>query len=116
MAFLTAALTAPSSARAGCDYPTHIEWTRAADFTVSPAKEPKPPSKPRPCSGPTCSRKPLLPSIPFAVQPVQIQEWGHLVPRLIFAPPSHESRPPEAASAAPVRRALSIYRPPRLLS
>jgi len=122
LTFLTVALLTPSTARAGCDYPTHVERTPhdpsmllSNTQTVSKPIS-APPSKPCPCSGPTCSRRPFVPSAPPSFESVKFQEWGRLIPRLILIAPQRAVCLPDVPSHSPVRRAAIIYRPPRLLS
>jgi hypothetical protein len=120
LACLTLAFLAPTPARAGCDYPTHVERTpiNLADGSTSAATMPNHdsgmPSQPCPCKGPTCSRQPLAPSVPPSVESVRISEWGRLIPRFALASPQAETCVPDEPLKLPLQHPSLIFHPPRL--
>jgi hypothetical protein len=120
VACLAMALLAPSTGRAGCDYPTHVQYMppedakQAANFAPKGKPVSTPANKPCPCSGPTCSRSPLLPPTPFSVEAVKIHEWIRLPLPLFLAPPQHDGWLADHLSPRPIRYASTIYHPPRL--
>lgn len=120
LACLMVALFLPTTVRAGCDYPTHIERTPVdldavfAKTTAKPNADMPIPGKPCPCSGPTCSRQPLAPSAPTSIVSVKISEWGRLVPRLVLASPQADTHVGGELLQLPVLHPSSIYHPPRL--
>lgn len=117
LAFLSFALLAPTPARAGCDYPTHIERTSVDLPDSIPAaskSDSRLPSKPCSCTGPHCSRAPLAPSAPTSVESVKISEWGRLLSRLLLTPPQSNDWTAEILFSHTTRHPSSIYHPPRL--
>ena len=117
LACLSVVLFAPAPARAGCDYPTHIERTPANHpdhIPSAPKSDRRLPSKPCSCTGPHCSRQPFAPSAPTSVESVKISEWGRLLPRLLLTPPPSDPWVLETPFAHPTRHPISIYHPPRL--
>ena len=119
LACLAVALLAPAPARAGCDYPTHIERTAddtisARGNTVTPKSDTQLPNKPCSCTGPTCSRQPLAPPPPSSVVSVNISQWGRLVPPFILVSPQAESSVSDEPLQLPSRHPSTIYHPPRL--
>lgn len=117
LACLSIALFAPAPARAGCDYPTHIE-RNPVEFpngTTTAAKSDTPlPHKPCSCTGPHCSRQPLAPSAPTSVESVKISEWGRLLPLLLLVQPASDRWTPETVLSCPLHHPSVIYHPPRL--
>jgi hypothetical protein len=117
LACLSAVLFASPSARAGCDYPSHIENTpvnQLGGLATVPKTDTQMPSKPCSCTGPYCSRQPLAPPAPTSVESVKISEWASLLSRLFLTPPPSDSWVPETPFAPPPRHPISIYHPPRL--
>jgi hypothetical protein len=116
LACLSVVLLAPAPARAGCDYPTHIERTPVdlPDSIPSPPKsDTRVPTKPCSCTGPHCSRQPLAPSAPTSIESVKISEWGRLLSGLLLTPPVSDTWLPERAVSYPARHSSTIYHPPR---
>lgn len=71
--------------------------------------------KPRPCSGPTCSRRPLTPPLPAvpSVRPLENEASGVAA----FTLAAENSSAPLAESLSPqppLQHPLSIFHPPRL--
>lgn len=117
LACLSFALFAPSPARAGCDYPTHVERNLVDlpdSIPAGPQTHTKLPSEPCSCTGPHCSRQPLAPVDPTSVESVKISEWGRLLPGLLLIPPQRDSWLPEISLSLPTRHPSLIYHPPRL--
>jgi hypothetical protein len=117
LACLSVVLFVPAPARAGCDYPVHIERSPvdlSASIPAMPKSDTQLPSKPCSCTGPHCSRPPLAPSAPTAVEFVKISEWGRLLSQLLLIPPQSDDWAPETPFAHPTQHPTSIYHPPRL--
>jgi hypothetical protein len=118
LACLAVDLLAPALARAGCDYPTHVERTPVDPVPVNtpaaPKSDPRQPSKPCPCTSPSCSRQPFAPLAPSSLKSLTAPEWGHLIPRPLHVPPQNGTRLPEDKFPLPARHAFAIYHPPRL--
>lgn len=112
LACLVVALLEPASAHAGCDYPTHIERT-PADL-LSPKPDSRSPTKPCGCTGPTCSRPPLVPPASSWVESVKILQWGLPLARFVHLPSPVEAHGSNEPPFLPSRHPSSIYRPPRL--
>lgn len=116
LALLSVALFTPATARAGCDSPTHIErnpQTKPTDVS-STRKLPSDPAKPCPCTGPTCTRRPVAPpATPVPLERVTSQDWGCPLLRSSLAPSSWTFALEEADFGDPVRRGSSIFHPPR---
>ncbi|HTU89860.1 MAG TPA: hypothetical protein VMF69_07175 [Gemmataceae bacterium] len=117
LACLSVVLLAPPSARAGCDYPTHVERTPVdlpSNFPTAPQSDTRLPRKPCPCTGPHCSRQPLAPPVPTLIDSVNISEWGRLLPPPLVVPPRSDHWTPEIPFARPARHPSVIFHPPRL--
>lgn len=108
---------------AGCGESTVVIWPTAPALhqaESASASEAVPHSLPvqsvpgrRPCSGPHCSRLPLLPPTPPATSPAPNPEWACLA-----VLPSDTDLPgsahlPEEDSQTPIFRKYRIYHPPR---
>jgi hypothetical protein len=118
LACLSAVLLAPAPARAGCDYPTHVERMPVdlpSNFSTAPMSDTQHPRKPCSCTGPHCSRQPLAPSAPTSVESVKITEWGRLLPHLLVAPPPSDRWTPQDPFVCPARHPAVIFHPPRLV-
>jgi len=115
LALLGAALLSPSAARAGCEFPNHVERIHRAepsDVRLVPAK----PAQPCPCTGPTCSRRPLAPTMPLPLERLTSQDWGCPILPLAITPTSLTAFQADAEAGDPIRRASSIFHPPRISS
>jgi hypothetical protein len=111
---------APSVARASCgDYVVMRGPHAEAAMPPGPwhsAEAPVPvrPDPHKPCSGPNCSRGPVVPSLPApTVGPPAPHEWGSLTGPPAFAAPGHESFLFESSPSQPIRLTRSIFHPPR---
>lgn len=118
LALLAVPFLAPSRARAGCDYPTHVERMSPSQSNLGALTQPRSPfpvrsSKPCPCSGPTCDRRPFVPVAPTTVEIVKIQDWACPLRLELASSPRFSAWAIELQSPRPMRRASSIFHPPR---
>jgi hypothetical protein len=111
------------SAHAGCgDHlillptdPRQAPASEVAPLTRPPTADSGSPLRPHtPCSGPYCSRAPLLPPLAPAV-PVTMPgpEWACTVGHLVLAAADDFSLLPDEPAAAPAFRGDSVFHPPR---
>lgn len=118
LTLLACGVAAPQ-ARAGCDYPTVASATaHGISFDepsnhVSKSLSHRSLPTPRPCTGPHCSRSPLVPSTPPAAPIVSDQEWACLGDSECDGRNPRAGRWIEADSRKPVFTSLIIYHPPR---
>ena len=115
IALLMLILLSPAMARAGCDFPTHIDRNRrthSIDASVT-WKNPAHPAIPRPCTGPTCSQRPFAPTMPVPLERVTAQEWGCNLFQSAFTMPSMGAALEDHQCGDPIRRVSSIFHPPR---
>ena len=125
MTLLASGLASPTEARAGCG---HLYVVSGAEVSVGDGQlelivgfgatsrpEGDLPKVPlRRCSGPSCSKAPLLPVVPASLTPLRIEQWGCLT----VATPRRDS----SGIAAPTDEGLvhflvlssSVFHPPRL--
>jgi hypothetical protein len=120
LTLLAAALCAPA-ARGSCGHYVLVGAKAAAtaqpDAPLPVSKDQPvsaPEEKPRPCSGPFCSRGPAgLPIAPPATAPAQGEQWGCMVG--LSALPTSGPVTSLAAEPAPrpLRHGSGVYHPPR---
>lgn len=118
----TGALFAPQ-AQAGCEDGILVIMPRAIDLHHTDAsraantrmKSPHSSSVPgrRPCSGPHCSRIPLVPPAPLAAPVVSSQDWAciPIAPLGIDSDGFDDYR--EESCHTPIFHSFRLYRPPR---
>src|SRR5690242_11146145 len=126
LALLGWALVAPSVARAGCSHYVTYQAERDAlavlfaPSVVGVAEDqpagrwtPPPPQRPRPCSGPSCSKPPAAPAVPSVAVTRHVEAWAFLGDPL--APPGLTSTRLDAPASrpCPVRTAGTVFHPPR---
>lgn len=119
-AFVAGWLLAPSPVAAGCgDYVT--DRGQPAGHNPALALSADRPDLPRhpparrdcPCSGPRCSKAPLLPAAPVAPAFEAGQEWGYVAGQPPFVANGPDVVFAEDSAARPMRRLAVTYRPPR---
>ncbi len=110
---------APAQARAGCGeglVPLHLAkdvGQQAAGAFPHPFPLPRP-TPVGPCSGPQCSRAPLVPSGPSVpASPRGSDQSGDLVSPAILSAPRSAPFDPQGPSFRAVRRPAGVFRPPR---
>ena len=75
------------------------------------------PAKPRPCSGAFCSGQPATPAVPAGVADGRVGTWAWCPADAgLGRRPGPPSCPAEAADRGPMRRRISVFRPPRTKS
>lgn len=125
---LTAVWSAPPPARAGCSQhavPRHdplapvarlaILGPSADPVALSPTPAPAP-DRPAPCRGPSCSRRdtePVPAPAPASPAPARAEAWGLLAAGVVVAGPVSRAYSPHDTPSHPLRRAVTIDRPPR---
>lgn len=121
-------LLAPTAARAGCGSEIHIFRPSNNDQSLgdplsfatnhlsdSPEHAPLP-NNPKPCSGPGCSREPLVPIQAPGSPPTNYHEqWGSLSSALGELGQELSSFLPDEHTFHPLDRVSSIFHPPRSL-
>jgi hypothetical protein len=111
-------LLAPAEARAGCS--SHVSRSdangEAAHFRLLLGSGRLPDSRtPRtpPCSGPMCSRGPLLPLAPAPATPVRVESWGCLLISIVTFDVGSVPLPIDEGIRLPAHPGSSIFHPPR---
>ncbi len=103
------------SALAGCDHPgpglAHFEQLVSAG--AMPEAEPMPSERPKPCSGPMCSKPPAAPPVMPVTAAFGVEPWACLATPEAAVSPNPAPLPPPEREARPDRRAASIFHPPR---
>jgi hypothetical protein len=114
LALLLGVLAAPAAAQASCGDYVRMGGADAPRPATDGKGMPSHPA-PGPCHGPGCDRHPVAPLAPVTVS-VQVEDWACV----LRADDSRSSKPTfalrEENTSRPVRRASSVYHPPRLLS
>jgi hypothetical protein len=125
LALLAGVLAAPAPVRAECgDYVVRTPAAEGAGYTgsqpmpagIDPSTKHAPTTPQRgriPCHGPGCSRHSPPPLVPVSTNPIQPDEWGTMLGRQSGAGAAPAGRLLDTAAPHPVRRASSIYHPPR---
>jgi hypothetical protein len=121
LALLAVMFCAPA-ARGSCGHyvlvGAKLAQATAPDVAPPAGGEALPPSvpeeKPRPCSGPSCSRGPAgLPAAPPAARPVSGEQWGCVVTLLALPPSGPVASLADGPSPRPLRLGSGVYHPPR---
>ena len=118
LALLVLSAFAPSSAHASCGDYLMAGAHPVLSAANGAAKDSLPiiPAPHAPCSGPNCSgREPTLPITPPAPAPVSAEQWGCTAHVPSFQSPGFALWHVDSTMSLPIRRAYSIYHPPRLL-
>jgi hypothetical protein len=124
LALLALGAIAPPGAQAACSHLVTSRTDRHESSTLTESllhdlaapSDPLPmPSGPRPCSGAFCSGQPAAPAVPAGVTAGRIGSWAWYseVPAPTSTETAFLSR--ETSDPDPMRRAIAIFRPPRLL-
>jgi hypothetical protein len=116
-ALAVGAAFAPAQARAGCGdglVPLHAGRQAPRGPAAAPESRDAQRQAPQPCSGPHCSRAPLIPGpAPGSTAPRGVDDFCTLVPILLLPAPRPLAEPGDRAPGCPVHRASQVYRPPR---
>jgi hypothetical protein len=111
-AFLAGALCAPSAARAGCEHRPFLPDGRAEALPQGATTDSTKPAAP--CNGPACSRGPSqAPGVPPAPAPRKLKPAWAFLAELFPDEAGPGGRLDPSPSPSPVRRATSIFHPPR---
>ncbi|QEH34393.1 hypothetical protein OJF2_29320 [Aquisphaera giovannonii] len=128
LALLTAAFCAPGRAEAGCSHDVAavplahdrlalLEEACALATIAGPDDDAEagPPRKGRPggCTGPSCSGRSGLPTVPPSVASPRSSEWAAIEPRTAYAGQAREAVLDEARIAWSNPPADRIFHPPR---
>jgi hypothetical protein len=122
---LATGLVAPSQARAGCTHPYVFSKTDTVvavadlDLLAVGREAPEPSSRaprnaPAPCSGPACSKLPIVPvSVPSVASP-RLEQWCCLAAGSLSQASGSVAFPASERLLHPLHIASSLFHPPRL--
>jgi hypothetical protein len=101
-----------NAGRTGFDILNDLDILSAARHEGDTKPLPQPP-QPSPCAGLSCSKSPLLPSVPASVKP-RAEQWGYLAGLIDARAASPFGQVAEPPSGRPVHTGSRLDRPPRV--